>query len=123
MKQVREFVVTSLAGGLLVVVPLYLSVLLILKAMKAVGGLVRPVAKLLPDWLPAENILSFLLVLIVCFLIGAAVRTRTGRGIRERIEKSLFERLPGYALFRSLTQQLAGGSEANVWKPALAEIE
>ena len=43
--------------------------------------------------------------------------------MRERIEKSLFERIPGYALFRSLTQRLAGESRENVWKPALAEIE
>ncbi len=123
MKRVREFIVTSLVRGLLIVVPLYLSVLLLLKAMQAVGSLVRPIAKLVPDWLPAEKLLSFLLVLILCFLVGAAVRTTAGRGIRQRIEKSLFERLPGYALFRSLTQQLAGSREEHVWKPALAEIE
>jgi uncharacterized membrane protein len=123
MKHVREFIGTSLAGGLLIVLPIYLSVLLLLKAMKAVAGLVRPVASLLPKWLPAEKFLSFLLVLIVCFLLGAAVRTPKGRAARERIEKSLFERLPGYALFRSLTQQLAGSDEEHIWKPALAEIE
>jgi uncharacterized membrane protein len=77
----------------------------------------------LPAWLPAENILSLLLVLFVCFLIGMAVRTPAGRALRERIEKSLFERLPGYALLRSLTQRLAGREEENVWQPALADIE
>jgi uncharacterized membrane protein len=46
-----------------------------------------------------------------------------GRAIRERIEKSLFERIPGYALIRSLTQRLAGEGGENVWQPALAEIE
>jgi hypothetical protein len=51
------------------------------------------------------------------------VRTRAGRVVRERIEISLFGRLPGYALFRGMTQRLAGKSEENVWKPALAEIE
>ena len=39
------------------------------------------------------------------------------------MEKSFFGRLPGYALFRSLTQRLAGESEENAWKPVLAEIE
>ena len=56
-------------------------------------------------------------------MIGAAVRTPAGRAARERIEKSLFERIPGYALFRSLVQQLAGSHQEQVWKPALAEIE
>src|SRR5215475_6378994 len=123
MKQVREFVVSTLIGGLLIIVPLYLAVLLLLKAMNAVVSLVRPFTMLLPEWFPAENVLSLLLVLLVCFLIGVAVRTSAGRTIRQRIEKSLFERVPGYALLRSLTQQLAGRPEETVWKPALAEIE
>jgi len=123
MKKFGEFVVSAFLGGLLVIVPIYLAVLLLLKAMQSAVAFVRPLAMLLPAWLPAEHILSLLLVLIVCFLIGVAGRTPAGRAIRERIEKSLFERLPGYALFRSLTQRLAGRDEENVWKPALAEIE
>ena len=123
MKRLGEFVMSALVSGLLIVIPLYLAVLLLFKAMQSVAGLVRPFTMLLPEWFPAENALSLLLVLIVCFLIGAAVRTSAGRAIRERIEKSLFERVPGYALFRSLTQRLAGKDEENVWKPALAEIE
>ena len=79
---------------------------------------------LLPEWFPAEHVLSLLLVLIVCFLIGAASPHSCRAGAWERIEKSFFERMPGYALFRSLTQRLAGkNDEENVWKPALAEIE
>jgi uncharacterized membrane protein len=123
MKHVREFVVSSLVGGLMILVPIYLSVLLLLKAMKAVARLVEPIAKLLPAWFPGETLLSLLLVLVICFLIGAAVRTRRGRAAREQVEKSLFERLPGYALFRGLTQQLAGKREEETWKPALAQLE
>jgi uncharacterized membrane protein len=123
MKQVSKFIGSSLVAGLVIVIPIYLSGLLLLKAMKAVVGIVRPVAKLLPAWFPAEYVLSFLFVLTVCFLIGVAVRTPAGRTARERVEKSLFERIPGYALFRSLTQQLAGSSQDRVWKPAMAEIE
>ena len=123
MKKFGEFVVSAFVGGLLTVVPIYLAVLLLLKAMQSVVTLVKPFAMLLPDWLPAEHVLSLLLVLIVCFLVGVAVRTPAGRALRERIEKSLFERIPGYALLRSLTQRMAGKDEENVWKPALAEIE
>ncbi len=51
MKYVREFVMSTLVGGVLIVVPVYLAVLLLLKGMKSVGGLVRPIAALLPDWI------------------------------------------------------------------------
>jgi uncharacterized membrane protein len=123
MKQSRSFVVSTLISGLITVVPVYLAILLLLKAMASVLGLVRPFARLLPDWLPAENLLALILVLGVCFLVGVAMRTAAGRAARERLEKSLFSKLPGFALLRSLTQQLTGRGEEKVWQPALAEIE
>ena len=123
MKRFRDFVITSLVGGLLVVAPLYLAILLVLKAMKSLVGPVKPFAAMLSEWLPAEDLLALLLVLVVCFLVGAALRTRAGRAARERVERSFFERIPGYALLRSLTQQLVGQGQENVWKPAFAEIE
>lgn len=123
MKKFGQFVVSTFVAGLLIIVPIYLAVLLLLKAMQSVVAFVKPFAMLLPEWIPAEHLLSLLLVLLICFLIGVAIRTPAGRAIRERIEKSLFERIPGYALFRSLTQRMAGKDEENVWKPALAEIE
>src|SRR5436190_11685713 len=91
--------------------------------MQAVAGLVRPLARLLPEWIPAEQLISLLFVLFVCVLVGVAIRGAAGRAAREKLEKTLFERIPGYALVRSLTQQLAGSREEQVWKPALVEIE
>jgi uncharacterized membrane protein len=123
MKNSFVLVGRAMLHGLLVIVPIYLAILLLLKGMKSLMGLVKPVALLLPDWFPGEMALSFLLVLIICGLVGAAVRTRTGRMVRERLEKGFFERIPGYALFRSLTHQVAGQGRENTWKPALAEIE
>ena len=123
MKYAREFVVSAIVGGLFVIVPVYLAILLLLKGMKTVAGLVRPFTALLPDWVPAERLLSLLLVFGICFAVGAAVRTRAGRVIRERMERTFFERIPGYGLVRSLTQRLAGDSEESAWKPALVEIE
>ena len=123
MKYAREFVTSTLVGGLLIVVPVYLAVLLLLKGMKSAATLVRPFAALLPDWIPAENLFSLLLVLIICFIVGVAVRTRSGRAVRERMEVALFGRLPGYGLIKSLTQRLAGDSEESAWTPALIELE
>jgi uncharacterized membrane protein len=123
MKYAREFVTSTLVGGLLIVVPVYLAVLLLLKGMKSVATLVRPFAALLPDWIPAERFFSLVLVLTICFLVGVAVRTRSGRAVRERMEVALFGRLPGYGLIKSLTQRLSGDSEESAWTPALIELE
>lgn len=119
----RQFIVRSLVRGLLVVVPAYLAFLLLVKAMKSVVGLAKPFAALIPDWLPGEDLLALVLVLLICFVVGVLMSTRAGRAIEERVEKSFFERIPGYALFKSLGQRLSGEGQENVWRPALAEIE
>jgi uncharacterized membrane protein len=77
----------------------------------------------LPAWVPAEEVLSLLLFLAICVAIGASVATGLGRGVRNWIEKTLFERIPGYALIRSLTHQVAGQSRENTWKPALFQSD
>ena len=123
MKHLREAFGKTLVAGFLAVVPVYLAILLVLKAMKSLAGLVRPVARLLPAWFPAENVASLLLLLILCFLVGIALRTRTGEAARARIENSLLHKIPGYTLFRSLARQLAGENLEETWRPALAEIE
>ena len=48
MKALRTFIWNTLVGGLFIVVPVYLAVLLLLKGMQSVGALVRPIAALLP---------------------------------------------------------------------------
>jgi uncharacterized membrane protein len=112
-----------LIGGVLIVLPIYLATLLLLKGMQAVAGLVRPIAMLLPAWLPAEDVMALLVVLFVCFAVGLLIRTPAGKAARERIEVTVLGRLPGYSLFRSLTQRLADTTSETAWKPALAEIE
>lgn len=123
MKKSLWFIARALGSGLLILAPIYLAVLLILKAAKSVAGVVRPLARLIPDWVPAEKLLSLLLVLTVCFLIGVAVRTHRGRKVTEFVEKSIFEKIPGYAVIRSLTHRIAGDEGETLWRPALAEIE
>jgi uncharacterized membrane protein len=123
MKQWGKYIVNTLGAGLLVVLPVYLAFLLLVKGMKSLLTVVQPLAKLFPAWFPAEHTLSLLLVAGICFLVGLGIRSPRGRVALERMEKSLFGKIPGYALIQSLTQRLAGKSEDNTWRPALAEIE
>ena len=109
MKHARELVTSTVIGGVFIVVPLYLALLLLLKGMKSAAGLVRPIAVLLPDWLPAEEFFSLVLVLVACFFVGAAVRTQAGRIAREKLERVFFERLPGYGAPAQSDAAIGGG--------------
>ena len=113
----------KLIAAVMVVVPVYLGVLLVLKVTKHLADLLKPVTALLPGWLPGDQILALLPFLAICFLVGVAIGTSAVRDIERRIEHSLFEKIPGYTLFRSLTQRLVGESQDEAYKPALADIE
>jgi hypothetical protein len=65
MKSIREFVTKSLVRGFLIAVPIYLAILLLLKAIDSVAGLVRPLTALAPEGLSsgaAEDVLACLVV-------------------------------------------------------------
>jgi len=121
MKQALVFATRALLSGLLIVIPVYLAVLLLLKGMGSIVALVRPIAQLMPEWMPAESLLSLLIVMLVCFLVGVAVLTGPGHTLRSWFEKAVFEKIPGYELLRGLAKQMAGGDREKTWKPALFE--
>jgi len=117
-----SFILGRLLAGVLVLAPIYLGVLLLLKAMGSLMQLVKPVAKALPDWVAREDVLALLLILLACFFVGLAVRTRLGDALWKRAEP-LLQKIPGYSVFRGFTQRLAGDAGDGTWKPALVEIE
>jgi uncharacterized membrane protein len=124
VKQFRKSVLQPLFVGFLFLVPIYLAILLMLKAMKSLGKLVQPVVRLLPGSFPAETVISLLLVVILCILVGLLLGTKLGQAMRTRMESSLFQKIPGYEVVRSMTRQLAGqGGQESEWQPALVEIE
>ena len=123
MRRLGQFVWNAVAAGVLVLLPFYLAILLLMRAAKSLGVVVLPIIHLLPTWFPAEKVLSVVLVLSLCFLVGIITRTSLGRAARAAIENSVLQKLPGYTLFRSLTKQLIGDRHESTWKPALAEIE
>ena len=99
MKAVREFVINAVVGGVLVLLPVYLAVLLLLQGMKMVGNVVHPIAAMLPDLGPGEDVLSLLVVLSACFVVGAAVRTRAGQVVLDRMEMTFSEDFPATLSF------------------------
>ena len=91
IKEALAYFTKRVIAGLLVIIPIYLAILVLLKGMKSLGQLVRPFSKLLPDWLTAEQLLSLILVLLICSFIGAVLRTQLGQQVREWVERGVFE--------------------------------
>jgi uncharacterized membrane protein len=123
MRSIAEFTKTTLIGGVLVIMPVYLSVLLLLKAFAAVLGLVAPITHGLPEALPFREVIAILALIGACFISGIAVRTGPGLRAKNALERSLLEKIPGYALIRGLAGRIVGSTDEQTFGVVLAEIE
>jgi len=123
MKALAEFTRTTLIGGILVLLPIYLAVLLLLKAFSGVMGLIAPVTAQVPAAAEFRQLFAILIVLAACFVAGLVVRTGPGgRGVRE-LQRRVLEKIPGYKLLRSVITRLSGDDAAAAFAPAMVELE
>ena len=123
MRPIAEFVKTTLIGGLLIVLPVYIAVLLILKAVQGLVAAVKPITAAIPGSVAFEEILAILVLAVICFIAGLIVRTRAGLRAKNAIERRVLQRLPGYTLLRGLAGRVTGQADEPSFAPALAEIE
>jgi uncharacterized membrane protein len=124
MSTIAQFLKTTLIGGLLILVPMYFSVLLLAKAVKGLVGLLAPVTALLPEGLhELRQLAAIALVVLACFVLGLAARTRPGRFMLGEFERRVLEKIPGFAVMRGVARRISGRSEDEQFQPVLVEIE
>lgn len=123
MKAIVEFLKTTLVGGLLVVLPIWVSVLLLAKSLGMLSVFFKPIMHELPDEAQHPFLLSALVLLFGCFAVGLLVRTSPGYLVKRAIQRHLLDRIPAYGVIRGVTQQLAQRDQAGAFSPCLAEIE
>ena len=123
MKTIATFIKTTLIGGVLVILPVYIAILLLAKTIRGMLALLAPVTAQLPDSMRFRDIVAILLLVAICFGVGLIVRTGPGLRAKNAIEQAVFGRLPGYTFLRGLTRRLTGREEEHTLEPALVEIE
>jgi uncharacterized membrane protein len=107
-----KFLATTLIGGVAVLLPLYLAVILVAKMLQGVSKLFAPLIGLVTSVVPIDHpalewVIGFGILIGICFLCGLAIRTSVGTLMRSRVKPKL-EKLPGYTLLTTLTQQFTG---------------
>jgi uncharacterized membrane protein len=123
MKGLAELTKTTLIGGVLIVLPIYLSILMVAKTLKVIVALLAPVTATIPAGAQFRQLIAVLIVLAVCFLAGIIVRTGAGLRAKSAFERSVLEKIPGYELVRGLTARVSGDEREGAFRPALVEIE
>ena len=123
MKSLADLIKTTLIGGLLVVLPIYLSVLLLAKTLGGLLALLSPVTAVISPDARFRQVAAILIVLVVCLVVGLLVRTTLGLRAKEAFERSVLEKIPGYTLVRGLAKRLSGDQSEGTFRPALVELE
>jgi uncharacterized membrane protein len=123
MKRFVAFLKSTLLGGLIVVLPAWLAVLLVLKALGQLQVFVKPVSSHLPQSFAHPRIIAILVLIGLCFLVGALIQTAIGAKAERAAERAVLEKIPGYTVLRSLASRLSDHSETASFEPALVEIE
>jgi uncharacterized membrane protein len=123
MKGLAELTKTTLIGGLLVVLPIYLSILLLAKTLAAIFALLSPVTAAIPAGAQFRQVIAVVIVLAVCLMAGLIVRTTAGLRAKNAFERSVLEKIPGYALVRGLAERVSGDEGEGAFQPALVEVE
>ena len=123
MKNLLEFLKTTAMGGLFVLLPILLLYLLLSEALDMVVAIATPIADLFPkatfEKVEFPVIVGLILILGVSFLIGLGLRSKTGRGIGQWIERTVLGRVPAYEALKSLTTGFAEAGRAGAFKAAV----
>ena len=123
MRTLAEFTKTTLIGGVLIVLPIYVCVLLLLKAISGLLAAVKPITASIPAAVEFKQLLAILVLIAICFITGIIVRTGPGLRAKNALEGAVLVKLPGYTLLRGLAGRVAGRADEPTFAPALVEIE
>jgi uncharacterized membrane protein len=122
MKQILEFLKTTVIGGLFVLLPVLLLYMLLSEALQLVVALATPIADLFPKEMFAKTeapvLIALILIVGVSFALGLALRSAVLSRTGEWIESAVLSRLPAYTVLKRLTKGFAK-EEAAAFKPGL----
>lgn len=123
MKTLVEFIRTTLIGGVLILLPIYLVVLLMLNMASAGMKLIAPIMAGIPTTAEYRGLAAVVVIVAACFVAGVMFRTGPGRRAIEALQHRLLEKIPGYKLLRNVVSRFDGDKDLESFQPALAEIE
>jgi uncharacterized membrane protein len=127
VKAIKEFVKTTVVGGIVFLVPLILLILVLRHAMAFAGKIAGPIAAAFPAHkfagIAVATIIAALVLLLLSFLAGLFARTGFGRDLARWLEDSLLGNLPQYRMVKTMAEGLAQVEGGQNLRPALVSIE
>lgn len=122
MKQLLRFIKITIAGGILFLIPTVVVLVVITKAMRGLRTVAAPLAEKFPISKVAGigliTVISFVLLMIVCFLAGIFTRTNFAKKLKKILEEQVLIYVPGYSYLQAMSAELFSKENKSNWRPA-----
>ena len=126
MKKLRSFIITTMLGGLLVVLPVVILIFVLNWLYEFITGKITPITQILIQTAKLNeivaSILAVILILFLFFLVGLAVRTRIGKYFVDFFENKLLKRIPFYKFIKETVVQIFGSNKTLFKYPVLVRL-
>lgn len=126
MRKLKSFLVTTLLGGLVVILPVTIVAAVFNWLYGLVTDWIQPITDLVVAKVGLGKVVADLVVIativLFCFLVGLAVRTQVGRFVHEKLESKVLKVAPGYRTVRETVLQFLGRKKSPYSRVALVQI-
>lgn len=117
-----RFLKTALFGGLGILLPILLLIIVLKEFVELLIGLATPIADLLPkkviESIPETEVLAVLLIVAASLFLGLLSTIPVARAAGEAFEQRILSKIPVYLPLKSLLQALLGSDQAERFQPA-----
>lgn len=115
MKKLQSFIALTFLGGITVVLPIAILMILFQWLFALVTDVIQPLTNILTSRADMRELMAdgivLLLLISVCFGIGLLIKTGVGAWVHRWLDKGLAKFAPGYSTIRDVVVQFVGGSE------------
>jgi uncharacterized membrane protein len=126
MNRIKQFFISAVVGGLLVILPVALLLFTINWVFEMIRGMISPLtdALLTQASLPAyvADLVVIVALVLLCFLVGMIVRTRLGKWLYSVLDSKLLMKAPGYSIIKETVAQFIGNKKSPFSSAALVQI-
>jgi uncharacterized membrane protein len=127
MNKLVTYVKTTLIGGILVLIPVGVTIFILSKLFNFLERFSDILAKHLPftnvAGIGIKTLISIFLVLLICFLAGVFLRTRFMQRVITWLEDYILVYIPGYSYLKAVSSSALTKEGTATWRPATVFID
>ncbi len=124
--QLRRFFITTIIGGLTVILPITLLVAVARLIFNFITGIIEPVGRIfsfsddMSKWV--VRLVALVIVIAAFFVVGLIVRTEFGNKFFKNLEEQFLMQLPLYKVIRDTVRQFVGVEKMPFSQVVMADV-